>query len=267
MKLLSLIICLILTVGFLSPTLAVTDAELEALEKQIEQQEEEEKQRQADEEKKRLEEEKRLTEKKTEEIIIEDERKRSESEAQRIRELEEYKLSETERKRKEEEEKLRAEKKKQETYNKHIKLAKTYMAEDKFDMAIDEYQIVLNTFPEDVGAKDGISEAQKYLNACDDIVGTWNVEPNGITWVIHNDNKVFGTWLIFSANGFWECMNARKKEVVVRWPDCAVCFTEYFYISDDGNTLQPSRGAKSLGKRIVHSKSDTKQNKQPEINL
>jgi len=36
MKSLSLIICLILAVGYLTPVQAVTDAELEALEKQIE---------------------------------------------------------------------------------------------------------------------------------------------------------------------------------------------------------------------------------------
>ena len=41
----SLIISLILTVGYLTSVTAVTDAELEALEKQIEQQEAEEKQR------------------------------------------------------------------------------------------------------------------------------------------------------------------------------------------------------------------------------
>ncbi len=37
MKSLSLIVCLILTVGYLTPVQAVTDAELDALEKQIEQ--------------------------------------------------------------------------------------------------------------------------------------------------------------------------------------------------------------------------------------
>jgi hypothetical protein len=39
MKSLNLIVCLILTVGYHTPVQAVTDAELEALEKQIEQQE------------------------------------------------------------------------------------------------------------------------------------------------------------------------------------------------------------------------------------
>ena len=70
----SLIISLILTVGYLTTVQAVTDAELEALEKQIEQQEAEEKQkaeaeakRKAELIRKRLEKEKRLAEKQAEE--------------------------------------------------------------------------------------------------------------------------------------------------------------------------------------------------------
>jgi septal ring factor EnvC (AmiA/AmiB activator) len=71
MKYLSLIVCLVLMVGYLTSVQAVTDAELEALEKQIEQQEAEEKQqaelevkRKAESEKQRLEETKRITEEK-----------------------------------------------------------------------------------------------------------------------------------------------------------------------------------------------------------
>ncbi len=105
----SLIVCLILMVGYLTQVQAVTDAELEALEKQIEQQEvEEKKQAETKLEKQRLLEEKRLLEKQVEEMrtlkaeqkrlaeekIIEEEKKRQEEEAR---------LAELERQREEEE--------------------------------------------------------------------------------------------------------------------------------------------------------------------
>ena len=268
---LSLIISLILTVSYLSHVQTVTDAELEALEKQIEQQETVEKQR-LEEKKQLLEkqaEEKRKKEAKEKQRLAEEEKQRQEEQIQieeEKKKQEKARLAELERKQ-QEEERLKVEKEKKEKYNKHIKLAKAYMSDDKFDKAISEYQIILQSFPEDIHALDGISEAQKYLNACDDIVGTWYIEPNGITWEIHDDNTVFGTWLIFSHDGLWECVNARNREVVVSWPGCGVCTTEYFFLSEDINTLKSSRNTGSLGKRIIDSKKDTTSKKHPSIGL
>ena len=99
MKSLSLIICLILMTVYLFPAQAVTDAELEALEKQIEQQEAEEKKQAKDEEKKKAESEaKRKVEKKRK---VEAEAKRREEEAKG--KAEEARLAEIERQRQEEE--------------------------------------------------------------------------------------------------------------------------------------------------------------------
>ena len=147
MKSLSLIVCLILTVGYLTSVTAVTDAELEALEKQIEQQEVEENQkaeaeakRKAVLEKQRLEKAKRVAEEKRkaeaqrqEEAKRVAEEKRKEEEAQKQEEelkilaeqkrIEEEKrkaaearLAELERQR-QEEAKKRAEEEKKEKYN------------------------------------------------------------------------------------------------------------------------------------------------------
>jgi len=261
----SLIISLILTVGYLTSVTAVTDAELEAIEKQIEQLEAEEKKTEA--EAKQKAEKKRKTETEAKKKrLVESEKKRLEEEEKN----EAARLVELEHKRLEEEVKRKAEEQKQqkeEKYNEHIKLAEAYMIEDKFDMAIREYQTILDSSPDDNQALEGINQAQKYLIACSDIVGKWYIEPHGITWVIHDGNTVFGRWLIFSADGLWECVNARKREVFVSWPECGVCVDEYFLLSEDNNTLKPSRNTGSLGKRIIDSKNDRTQKNKPKIGL
>ncbi|MCG8379087.1 MAG: cell envelope integrity protein TolA [Proteobacteria bacterium] len=95
----SLIVCLILTVSYLTHIHAVTDAELEALEKQLEQVEEkqklEEQQKRFEEKKRKLEEEKRKLE---EARLIELERKRQEEETKQLA-LEEQKRMAEEAKR------------------------------------------------------------------------------------------------------------------------------------------------------------------------
>ena len=99
MKSHSLIVCLILTVGYLTPVQAVSGAELEALEKQIEQLEsEEKKQAEAAEKKKAQGEVKRkadLEKQRREEVLrVAEEKRKAEEEA---------KIAELERQRKEEE--------------------------------------------------------------------------------------------------------------------------------------------------------------------
>ena len=100
----SLIVCLILTVGYLTSVTAVTDAELEALEKQIEQQEAEEKQ-QAEEkikaEAKRKAEQKRKTEAEAKRKAEAEAEKKRLAEMKAKRKAEEERLEEIERKRKE----------------------------------------------------------------------------------------------------------------------------------------------------------------------
>jgi len=254
----SLIACLILSVGYITSAQAVTDAELDALEKQIEQQEAEENQK-AEVEAKRKAEEKRKAEVEA--------KKQEEAEAKRytvekakrkaVAEAEKKRLAELERKQLEEDVKRKAEEEKrtkEEKYNKHNKLAEAYMAEDKFNLAIKEYELLLESFPEDVQTVEKLKEAQGLENVCHEIVGTWIVQPNGRTWIINEDKTAYGTWLIFNAHGFWECLSARKREFRTSWPDCVVCGTEYLILSDDGNTLMPSRNSGSTGRRVINSK-------------
>jgi serine/threonine protein kinase len=212
----------------------------------------EEQEREAEKEAKRL---AKLEKQRQEEEIrkkAEQEQIRAQEEKQR---LEEERLAALELKRKEEEEeRIRVEKEKKDKYDKHIQLAESYMAEDKFDKAIQEYQIILNSFSGDARALNGIKDAKKYLNTCNEIVGSWYVEPHGISWELREDNSAFGVWLIFSADGNWECLSARERKFVVSWPGCAVCVTETFILTDDGDMLKPIPSTSStLGKRVVES--------------
>jgi len=254
---------LILTVGYLTSVNAVTDEELEALEKQLEQQETEEKRKTEATEKKKVEAKaKRKVEADAKSKAEEEEKRKAEAEAKR--KTEEAGLAEIEQQSKEAEEQKR---KKEENYNEHIKLAEAYMIGDKFDMAIKEYQFILESSPDDAQAIEGLNKAVKYLKACDDIVGKWFVEPAGITWIIHDDNTIFGTWLIFSSSGLWECVNEKDREFFISWPDCGVCADDYFILSEDNNTLKTSRNNNAHGTRITDSNSGRTQKNEPKIAL
>lgn len=269
----SLIICLILTVGHLANVQAVTDAELEDLEKQIEQQEAEEKKQVEAEEKKKVEieakrkaeteaEKKRLIE--LEQRRKEEELKRKELEEKKVRELEIQRLLEEERMRKEEDEKLRDEIEKKEQYESHINKAAVYMDNENYNKAIEEYELLLKLFPGDDVANVGIKNAQKLLNSCKEIVGRWQLS-HGPTWVINNDNSADGAWLIFNAKGEWKCLSARDREFVVSWPGYG--WVDYFELSEDANTLNPIRSTKNTnisGSRIDDTNIDsTKDRKLP----
>ncbi len=269
MKPLILFSSLLLTVGYLLPVHAVTDAELEALEKKIEQQETEDKQKIETEKKKKKEaeakskeEQKRKVEAETQRKSEEKEKRKAEAEAER--KAEEARLAEIEQQRQEVEEKKRI---KEEKYIKHKYLAETYMEEDKFNLAIKEYELLLEFFPDDTQSIDGLKEAQTLQHACNAIVGTWIVEPAGRKWVLNKDKTANGTWLIFHADGFWECLNAREREFRTSWPECTVCGTEYLILSDDGNTLMPSRNSGSTGRRVVKSSKDALLQKQSPLGL
>jgi hypothetical protein len=260
----SLIVCLILMVSYLPPVSAVTDAELEALEKQIEQQEAEEKYKLEAEAIRKAE----LKRKSEEEAKKKKEQGESKSKAVEAAEIK--RLNELENKQIEAAAIRKAEVKKrtrEENYNKQIKIAAAYLEEDKFNLAIKEYELLLESFPGDAQAIEGLEEANNLQNACNEIVGTWAMQPAGRTWVLHENNTAYGSWLIFHADGLWECLSAREREFRTSWPDCAVCGTEYLILSDDGNTLMRSRNSGSTGRRIVNSKEGVKPQKQSPIDL
>jgi hypothetical protein len=231
----------------------VTDAELEALEQQLEQQETEEIKR-IETEKKAKEEAKR---KKEAENKVKQEFKRKEvAEKKRQAELA-RKLREEKKRKLEEENRIRREEKKKqelelkEKYESHLLKAQAYVEDEKYNLAIEEYELLLKSFPEDKKVVDGIEKVKKLQAVCTAVVGKWIVQPNGRTWILNEDNTSYGAWLIFHANGYWECLSAKTREIRTTWPDCAVCATEYLILSDDGNTLLPSRQSGSTAKRVI----------------
>ena len=208
----SLIISLILTAGHLTSVTAVTDAELEILEKQIEQQEVEEKQK-AEAETKRKAEEKRKVE---EEVKRKAEKARL-AELERQRQEEEAKLVELEQQRKAEEEKKAK-------YNALITEAEQALINWDKDLAINKYSEALILNPGDRLAIDGINKAENLLEkGCYKIVGAWR--GGGGNWLVKYDTTInFNTDGTFKENGelsngdvlsfkgIWKCLNTDKGE-------------------------------------------------------
>jgi len=203
-----LISSLILTVGYLSSAQAVSDAELEALEKQIEQLETDEKKqadaaekKKAESEKQRLEETRRIAEEK--------------------RLAEEARQAELERQRKEEEAKKRAEEEKKEKYNLFIAEAKQALNSWDKELAINKYSEALKLKPGNRIAIDGINKAEKLIleKGCYDVVGTWESDPSFIQY--QDIFKADGTAISTHTNvrtqakkkydGIWECLDAEKR--------------------------------------------------------
>jgi len=203
----SLIISLIFMVFYLSPVQAVTDAELEALEKQIEQQEADEQKQTEAEAKRRAEAEKLAEEKKRfvelekkrqeEQRLIEEERRKLEEEKKK---LEESRLAELERKRQEEE--------KKEKYTLLIAEAEQAIRNKDKELAISKYNEALTLTPGDPVANSGIKEAEKLKHkVCYDVLGNW------ISKADKAEIKEDGTFTwdigIASGSGTWECSNPK----------------------------------------------------------
>ena len=205
MKSLSLIVCLILTVGYLTSVIAVTDAELEALEKQIEQQEVEEKQQAEVKEKKKAETEaKQRAEAKRK---FEEETKRK-AEAEAKRKAEDARLAELERQRQEDEAKKKAEEEKKEKYTLLITEAKQAMNDRDKDLAYSKYYKAMVLIPGDPVAFSGLQEASKLLHKkCYEVLGNWVSEAGKV------DIKEDGTFTwdngAASGSGTWECSNPK----------------------------------------------------------
>ena len=203
---LGLIGCLIITVGYLSNVYAVTDAELEALEKQIEQQEAEEIKQTEAAEKKKVEAEAKL-------------KANAEAERKRLAELEKQRL--VKEKRLTEESKKREEEEKKNKYTTLITGAEQAVTNKDKELAISKYNEALTLFPGDSVANSGIKEAEKLMDKeCYEILGDWNVD-----WALSKNIKVTfdedNTGLLhpvphLSVN--WSCIDssARKFHVIIQ---------------------------------------------------
>jgi hypothetical protein len=226
----NLIISLILTLGYLTPVIAVTDAELETLEKQIEQQEAKEV-RQAKEEAKRKVEKKRKTEAEAEKKrFVELEMQRQE-EQRRLEEerkaLEESRLAELERKRHEE--------KRKEKYNLFIAEAEQAINDKDKELAISKYNEVLIFYPGDAIAQSGIKEAEKLMDKiCYSFVGTWErkeIIGSGVVRIKEDGTFFYG--ILDDRPYSWRCI-PEKKQIIENSKVNAV-----YTINDNSDCLLP----------------------------
>ncbi|MCG8323990.1 MAG: hypothetical protein MI673_00615 [Thiotrichales bacterium] len=252
------------------PAWAVSDSELEALEKQILQKEAEverqqQMQREAEAEARRKAERERRR-------VTEEERQRKEQQAEleRLRlleaqqRIEEEKLkAEQERLRREEETRRQAEQEQNELYEKLHEVAENYLEDEQYEKAIREYTNILERNPGDKRAEGGIETARKFQDTCNSIIGKWQVAPHNIFWDVFDNHTVYGEWLIFSANGIWECQSARQRTFVISWPECGVCLTETLQLSEDGNTLKGTHPASLTTARRFGTGQPDKKSEQP----
>lgn len=229
---------LIFMVGYLVSVFAVTNAELEALEKQLERQEAEEKKQIEVEEKKKAEQKRKA------EVEA---RKQEEAEAKRnaiketkrkaAAEAEKRQLTELERQRQGEEVKKRAEEEMKGKYNLLIAEAKQAMNDKDKELAISKYNEALRLVPDDPVANSGIKEASKLKHkVCYEVLGAWQY-PQAVM-----DIKEDGT---FAATGIadstWKCTDPKNRTIELKIP----LATMTAILSDDGQCLSTSTWASS----------------------
>jgi len=226
----SLIISLFITVSYPAQVHAVTDAELEALEKQLEQLESEES-RQVDEEAKQkaAAEARRRAEQK----------RKKEAEAKRQAQEENRKVEE-ERLRKEQEarkqseaEKAKKEEEKRAQFSQYMRNGDSLMNNKEYAEALSEYTQALLLFPDDSTAHSGQSRAQEYQDNCAALVGEWDWSFD-IFVTINEDGKMQSRALIPN-HGTWECTDPSQRKYTLNW--VVGGWVENVTMSTDGNTL------------------------------
>jgi hypothetical protein len=205
MKSHGLIVCLILMVGHLTSVQAVSDAELEALEKQIEQLESDEKKQAEAAEKRKIEAAaKRKAEADAEKKrLIEFEQKRIREEK---RKKEEARLAELEQQRQEEETK-------KEKYNLLIAEAEQAVSNKDKELAINKYNEALTLYPGDTAANTGMKEAEKLMDKmCYEILGDWTVFGGNM------NIKTDGTMTMDNHEGTWKCLDPEAHTYFINVP-------------------------------------------------
>jgi len=260
---------LFLTVGYHPSVSAVTDADLEALEKQIEQQElEKKKQAEAEAQKKNAEarrkheeELKRIEEagakRRAEEArLAEEERRRQEeaadkaAEAEARRKAEEARLAEEDAKKREEETK-KAEEEKRKQFSQYMRLADSAMNSKNYQDALELYTQALEIIPDDPEALAGQTKAREYQKVCSAIVGEWDWV-FGIFVIIKADHSLKARALI-SNTGTWECTDPSQREFTLHW--ALGGWVETLTLSEDNNTLD---GINNIGLGIQGWRKGTK---------
>jgi len=205
----SLIVCLILTAGHLTSVTAVTDAELEVLEKQIEQLETDEKKEAEAAEKKKVDAAAKHKAEQKRKANAEAEKKRAaELEKQRIEE--EDRLAKESRKREEEEKKKK--------YTMLITEAEQAFNYKDKTQAIKKYNEALALFPGDVVATRGLVNAESLKHKlCYDVLGEWVWDRAfGKDIIILHDGGSLDYQTAIKGSGSWECTSPETRTIKLR---------------------------------------------------
>ena len=204
-----LFIGLVFTVSYLTPVNAVTDAELEALEKQLEQLESEEK-KQAEAAEKR---------KADAEVQYKAEQKRkanAEAEKKRLSELEKQRIAEEERLA--EESTIREDEEKKKKYTMLITEAEQAFNDKDKTLAIKKYNEALALFPGDLVATRGLVNAEGLKHKlCYEVLGKWIWDKAlGKDYIILHDGGSLDYQTSIKGSGNWECTSPETRTIKLR---------------------------------------------------
>jgi hypothetical protein len=217
---LSVTLCLILTVTYPGFVQAVTDAELEALEKQIEQQEIDEKKQAEATEKKKAETEVKRKAKEKRKAEVEAKRKQEEEqkhkvEAEAKRKAEESRLSEIERQRQEDENRKKAKEEKRDKFSQYMENGDSAMDNKEYEEALRVYTQALVFFPDDFSAISSQSRAREFRDNCVALIGEWEWA-FGMPVTVNADGSLQLKALIPN-HGTWECTDPSQRKFTLRW--------------------------------------------------
>ena len=238
-------ICFLLSVSSLTYVAAVTDAELEALEKQIEQIEQIEQQEAED--KQRIDAKAKAD--KTARI-----RKEAEARAQ----AEEVKQTELERQKQEEETKARekAEEEKRKKFNRLVSEAEQAINDKDKELAMSKYKEALALVPGDVVATRGIKNAESLKHKlCYDVLGTWVWDKALGNEIINlNEDGSIDYQTAMKGSGSWECTNPESRTIKIRVSMLGFSNEWLSKYSVDGSCLQ---GPESWGERGCYHRPES----------
>lgn len=243
-----MMVYIIFMFGHLTFVYAVTDAELEALEEQLEQQELQEKQDLRD----KLAEEKRKNAQALQRIKREQEEKRlAEQEKQR---QEEKQLNDAARLA--EQERLRQKEELKNKYMSIINEADLALSNKDKVLAIKKYNEALVLFPDDVVATLGVKKAEILKHKlCYDVLGKWIWgKALGQEFIILHDNGTIDYQTFTKGSGSWECTSPETRTIKIRISMAGFSNEWLSTYSADGRCLL---GPESWGERGCYHRPDS----------
>ncbi len=242
-----LFICFLLSISSLIDVAAVTDAELEALEKQIEQQEAEDKQRTDAEAKAK--EAARIKKQAEARARIDAEAKRKAEEVEQVK-LEKQK-QEAEAKAKE-----TAEEDKKSKYKSLIAEAEQAFNDKDKAQAIKKYNEALALFPGDVVATRGLVNTENLKHKlCYDVLGKWIWDKAfGKDYIILYDGGSLDYQTSIKGSGNWECTSPETRTIKLRVSAAGFSNEWLSTYSEDGSCLL---GPETWGDRGCYYRPDS----------